>query len=74
MYGMFIYMIVLFTYGLYKSTKKKGLEAEKTVFYAILNVVIIFMFFYNTLNYVGISLMFYISLFSILFKNSNIKD
>ena len=74
MYIVFIYIMFLFTYGLYKSSKKKGIETDKTIFYAIMNIVMIFMFFYNTLSYVGISLMFYISLFSIIFKKNNKKE
>lgn len=67
MYFLYFYMVALTLISLKMFNYKKN-KKNKVLFSAILCIVYIFMFFYNTLAYVGISLLFWISFFSLVPK------
>lgn len=68
MYVLYVYMVILTITGILLANKIKS-GRKKTAFYSIMVVVYSFMFFYNTLNYVGISVAFWID-FIMLFKKN----
>lgn len=75
MYIIYFFMIFLIMVVLYNCQQKakKGLFDNNTVILAIQCVIVIFMFFYNTLSYVGTSLMYYIALIYLLIQGIKIK-
>lgn len=72
MYLLYFWLTVLTMFSLYLVNKINS-PRKKTMLYTILIVVYTFMFFYNTLNYVGISLIFWVNICS-LFGIKNKKE
>lgn len=75
MYLIYFYLVFLTIVILYncQEKEKKGYKENNTIILAILNIIVIFFFFYNTLAYVGTSLMFYICLIALLCQGIKLK-
>lgn len=75
MYLIYFYIVSLTIVILYNCQEKdkKGHKENNTIILIILNILVIFFFFYNTLTYVGTSLMFYISLIALLLQGVKLK-
>lgn len=71
-FGMYVLAMVMFLLGIYGvKTKSKDIEG-RMIYIAIMGVVFCFMFFYNTLNYVAISLPMWVS-FCVLYFSKQIE-
>lgn len=60
MYLLFFFMVALTLIGIYFLSFPKN-QKKRTMFSVVLCVIYVFMFFYNTLNFVGLSLLFWLS-------------